>query len=56
MVQLLEALDVVLEDPGSTPSIHMAAYDYLSLQFQGIHDTRHSCGAHTHAHRQKYPY
>lgn len=39
MAQLLKALAILTEDPGSVPSAHMVAPNSLHLQLQGI---RHS--------------
>lgn len=40
---------------GSIPSIYMAAYNCLWVQFQQIHDTRHVHGTYIYVCRQKYP-
>lgn len=43
MAQPLEALGGPPEDLGSLSSMHMASYDYLQLQFQGIHVIGYAC-------------
>ena len=47
MGQQLRALAALPEKLGSSPTIHMAAYNYLQLQFKGIRYR------HTNAHKIK---
>lgn len=61
VVQQLRVLDVLVEDLGLVPSIHMAAHNHLQFQFHGIQcpllsslDTRPSCSIHIHM-QAKHP-
>ena len=46
MAQLLRTLAALPEDPGSTPSTHMAAHNSLQFKIQGILDLLHMQAKH----------